>query len=61
MAAVILLVQIVISLVVTALSMPMLLGTIPALREKPAGLAVMAVVMAVTLGGLRLIWPRRKT
>jgi hypothetical protein len=41
--------------------MPMLLGTIPALREKPAGLAVMAVVMAVTLGGLRLIWPRRKT
>jgi hypothetical protein len=61
MAGVILLLQIVITLVVTALSLPALLGTVPALRNQPAGLAVMAVVMAVTFVGLRLIWPRRKT
>jgi hypothetical protein len=60
MAGVILLLQIVISLIVTALSLPALLGTVPALRDRPAGLAVMAVVMAVTFVGLRLIWPRRK-
>jgi hypothetical protein len=60
MAGLILLLQIVISLVITALSMPALLGTVPTLRDQPAGLAVMAVIMAVTFAGLRLIWPRRK-
>lgn len=61
MAAVILLVQIVTSLVITALSLPALLGTVPALRDQPAGLLVMGVVMAVTFAGIRLVWPRRKT
>jgi hypothetical protein len=60
MAGLILLLQIVITLVVTALSLPALLATIPALRDQPLGLAVMAVVAAVTFAGLRLIWPRRK-
>jgi hypothetical protein len=60
MAGLILLLQIVITLVVTALSLPALLATIPALRDQPLGLGVMAVVAAVTFAGLRLIWPRRK-
>ncbi len=60
MAGLILLLQLVISLVVTALSLPALLATIPALRDQPSGLVVMAVIMAVTFAGLRLIWPRRK-
>jgi len=60
MAALIVLLQIVITFVVTALSLPALLATIPALRDQPLGLGVMAVVAAVTFAGLRLIWPRRK-
>ena len=60
MAGLILLLQIVITLVVTALSLPALLATVPALRDQPLGRAVMAVVAAVTFAGLRLIWPRRK-
>ena len=60
MAALIVLLQIVITFVVTALSLPALLATIPALRDQPLGLVVMAVVAAVTFAGLRLIWPRRK-
>ena len=61
MAALILLVQIVVSLVITALSLPALLGTVPALRDQPMGLLVMGVVLAVTFVGIRLVWPRRKT
>jgi hypothetical protein len=60
MTGLILLVQIVITFVVTALSLPALLATIPALRDQPLGLLVMAVVAAVTFAGIRLIWPRRK-
>lgn len=60
MAALIVLLQIVITFVVTALSLPALLATIPGLRDQPLGLLVMAVVAAVTFAGLRLIWPRRK-
>lgn len=60
MAALIVLLQLVITFVVTALSLPALLATIPALRDQPLGLLVMAVVAAVTFAGLRLIWPRRK-
>ena len=60
MAGLILLLQIVVTLVVTALSLPALLATVPALRDQPLGLVVMAVVAAVTFAGLRLIWPRRK-
>ena len=60
MAALIVLLQIVITFVVTALSLPALLATIPALRDQPLGLLVMAAVAAVTFAGLRLIWPRRK-
>ena len=60
MAALIVLLQIVITFVVTALSLPALLATIPALRDQPLGLLVMAVVAAVTFAGLRLVWPRRK-
>ena len=60
MAGLVLLLQLVITLVVTALSVPALLSTIPALRDQPWGLAAMAGVMAVTFAGLRLIWPRRK-
>lgn len=60
MAALIVLLQIVITFVVTALSLPALLATVPALRDQPLGLLVMAVVAAVTFAGLRLIWPRRK-
>ena len=60
MAALIVFLQIVITFVVTALSLPALLATIPGLRDQPLGLLVMAVVAAVTFAGLRLIWPRRK-
>ena len=60
MAGLILLLQIVVTLVVTALSLPALLATVPALRDQPLGLVVMAVVAAITFAGLRLIWPRRK-
>ncbi len=60
MAAVILLAQIVISLVVAALSLPALLASVPALREQPAGLAVATGVLVVTFVGIRFVWPRRK-
>ena len=60
MAGLVLLLQLVITLVVTALSVPALLATIPALRDQPLGLAAIAAVMAATVVGLRLIWPRRK-
>jgi len=60
MAVVILLAQIVISIIVAALSMPALLATFPAVREQPLGLVVMAAILAVTFVGVRLVWPKRK-
>ena len=60
MSAGILLIQIVISLVVTALSLPYLLATTPGLRDRPLGLAATAGLLVLTFVGLRLVWPRRK-
>ena len=60
MGALILLVQIVVSLLVTALTLPALLATVPALREPGAGLAVAAGTIAITLISMRLVWPRRR-
>ena len=60
MGALILLAQIVISLIVTALSMPALLVTFPVLRDRPAGLAAVAGILLVTFAGIRIVWPKRK-
>ena len=61
MGALILLVQIVISLILTALWMPMLLVTFPVLRDRPAGVAVVAGLLLVTFAGIRIVWPKRKS
>ncbi len=60
MRALVLLLQIVVSVVVTALCMPVLLATVPAARERPLGLAAVAVIAGLTFAGLRVVWPKRQ-
>ena len=53
-------VQLLISAVLTALLMPAVLVAVPAAREDRAGLAMMAGLMAVVFAVVALLWPRRK-
>ncbi len=53
-------IQLIVSVVLTALLMPALLVAVPAAREGRTGLAMMAGVMAVVFALVTLIWPRRK-
>ena len=59
MRFVIVIVQLLISAVITASVMPALLVALPAARDRRVGLSVMAGVMAVSFVLMALIWPRR--
>jgi hypothetical protein len=61
MRLVIVVVQLVISAVVTATVMPALLVALPAARDRRVGLSLMAGLMAVSFAVIALLWPRRKT
>ena len=60
MRFVIVIVQLLISAVVTASVMPALLVALPATRDRRVGLSVMAGVMAVAFVLIALVWPRRR-
>jgi hypothetical protein len=60
MRFVILMVQWLISAVVTASVMPALLVALPAARDRRIGLSVMAGVMTVSFVLIALVWPRRR-
>ena len=61
MRPLIIFVQVLASLVVTATIMPALLVTVPAAQSGGVGIAVAAGVFAVTLLLIVLVWPRRKS
>jgi predicted membrane channel-forming protein YqfA (hemolysin III family) len=52
--------QLVISLFVTASIMPVILATLPEAGQPAVGLSLMAVVLLVTFLGVRLVWPVKK-
>jgi cell division protein FtsW (lipid II flippase) len=57
--AVIVVVQVVISLVLVASLMPLVLVGVPWLREGRSGLVAVAALAVLLFVVLRLIWPRR--
>ena len=57
----VLLIQFVLSLVITASLMPVVLASAPAAREQPVGLTIASAILVVTFALLWLIWPRRKS
>jgi len=61
MRLLIILVQVVISALVTATVMPAVLATVPAARDQRVGIGVVAGLLAATYFLVTLIWPRRKT
>ena len=56
-----LVIQFVLSFVITASIMPIVLANAPAAREQPVGLSIAAAIMVVTFAVLWLVWPRRKS
>jgi hypothetical protein len=61
MRFVIVVVQLLISAIVTAVVMPALLVAVPAARDQRVGVSLMAGLMAVSFAVVSLLWPRRKT
>ena len=55
-----LVIQFVLSFIITASVMPVILANAPAAREQPVGLTIAATILVVTFAVLWLIWPRRK-
>lgn len=58
---VMLLVQFILAVVVTASVMPIVLVKAPAAREGPMGMSIAVVILITTFVLLWLVWPRRKT
>lgn len=56
-----LLIQFVLSLIITASIMPIVLANAPAAREQPVGLTIASAILVVTFALLWLVWPRRKS
>jgi hypothetical protein len=56
-----LVIQFVLSLIITASVMPIILVKAPAAREQPVGLTIASVILVATFAVLWLIWPRRKS
>jgi hypothetical protein len=61
MRALVVVLQIVISVVVTASLMPLLLVSVPAAQNERVGLAIMAGLFAASFVVIALVWPRRKS
>ena len=59
MKAMVILLQVVLSLVLVASLTPVVLVMVPGLREGGAGQAVVVVMLVVVFVLLRLVWPRR--
>lgn len=57
---VMLLVQFILAVIVTASVMPIVLVKAPAAREGPMGMSIAAAILVTTFAVLWLIWPRRK-
>jgi hypothetical protein len=55
-----LIVQFVLALVVTASVMPIVLVNSPAAREGPIGMAIAGTILIGSFAVLWLVWPRRK-
>ena len=60
MRALIVFVQVLVSLLLTASFMPIVLVTIPAAQEEGAGLAMMGGLFVVLLVLIMLVWPKRR-
>ena len=58
---VLLVIQLVLSLIVTASVMPVVLVNAPAAREGPIGITIASVILVTTFALLWLVWPRRKS
>jgi uncharacterized membrane protein YqjE len=56
-----LLIQFVISLIITASVMPIILANTPAAREQPVGVTIACVILIATFAVIWLFWPRRKS
>ena len=57
---VIAIIQVVVSLVVVAAVMPLLVATVPGMRDSRTGLFTVLAGVAVAFGLLKVIWPRPK-
>ncbi len=60
MRAWILFLQVIISLFVTAVTMPFVLVVAPSAQDQRVGLAWMAGILALTFSAVHVVWPRRK-
>ena len=60
MRILIIVVQLLISVFVTASVMPVVLVTFPAAQQDKVGLSIMAAILAVTFLLVALVWPRKK-
>jgi hypothetical protein len=60
MRVLIVIVQILVTLVLTASVMPIILVTVPAAREERLGLTLMAGVMIIVFVLVSLVWPARR-
>jgi hypothetical protein len=58
MRVLIVILQILISLFITASAMPALLATVPAARNDRIGLVLMASLFTVSFAVLTLVWPK---
>jgi hypothetical protein len=56
----ILVVQFVVALVVTASLMPVLLATVPAVRDPTAGASTAAGVLIVSFAVIAFVWPKNR-
>lgn len=61
MRLLIILVQLVISALVTATVMPAVLVSVPAAKDQRVGLGIVAGLLALTFFLVTLVWPRRRT
>ena len=60
MRIVVVVVQLLISVIVTASVMPVVLVTFPPAQNDRVGLAIMAAILAVTFLLTALVWPKKK-
>jgi hypothetical protein len=60
MRVLIIVIQLVLSLVVTASVMPVIFVTMPAAADQKVGLAMMTGVLVVTFVVIAMVWPGRK-
>jgi len=60
MRILVVIVQLLVSLFVTASLMPIVLVTLPAARERRVGIGIMLGMLAIAFAIVSLVWPARK-